>query len=188
MLKRHSALDANYLPGSYSSESKIGLQFKEFSNLQLIQIASWPNTLSETENFLKKEFTIDNLPSFNKGSITEKYSLWRMEPLKWWLLQKEINYPSELGTTLDLSHAFTGIIISGDQATLLLNRHLPIDLRENIFPVASSASSGIHHVSVKLLKINTNTYYLFIPRGFALSIWEILQETAKQFGYEILER
>ena len=77
-------------------------------------------------------------------SITEKYSLWRMEPLKWWLLQKESNYPSELGTTLDLSHAFTCIIISGDQSTLLLNRHLPIDLRENMFPLASSASSGIH--------------------------------------------
>ena len=66
MLKRHSALEANYLPGNYSSERKIGLQFKEFSNLQLIQISSWPNTLSDTENFLKKEFTIDNLPSFNK--------------------------------------------------------------------------------------------------------------------------
>ena len=147
MLKRHSALDSNYLPGSYSSERKIGLRFKEFRNLKLIQIASWPNTLSKTENFLKKEFNINNLPSFNKGSITEKYSLWRMEPLKWWLLQEEINYPNELGTTLDLSHAFTGIIIGGDQATLLLNRHLPIDLRENMFPVASSASSGIAAIS-----------------------------------------
>ena len=188
MLKRYSALDSHYLPESYPLNDKISVRFKEFNNLNLQQLACWPNTLSETENFLKKEFSIDNLPSFNKGSITEKYSLWRMEPLKWWLLQKEINYPSELGTTLDLSHAFTGIIISGDQSTLLLNRHLPIDLRENMFPVASSASSGIHHVSVKLLKIHTNTYYLFIPRGFALSIWEILQETAKQFGYEILER
>ena len=34
MLKRHSALDANYLPGSYSLERKISLKFKEFSNLQ----------------------------------------------------------------------------------------------------------------------------------------------------------
>ena len=114
MLKRHSALDSNYLPGSYSSERKIGLRFKEFRNLKLIQIASWPNTLSETENFLKKEFNINNLPSFNKGSITEKYSLWRMEPLKWWMLEKIIDFPYKLGTNLDMSHSFTCISISGD--------------------------------------------------------------------------
>ena len=28
-------------------------------------------------------------------------------------------------------------------------------------------------------------YHLFIPRGFALSLWEIFLETASQFGYEI---
>ena len=185
MLKRYSALDANYLPGSYSSESKIGLQFKEFSNLQLIQIASWPNTLSETENFFKKELNVNNSPSFNKGIIKEEYSLWRMEPFKWWVLEKELDFPNELGTSLDMSHSFTCISIIGDSATLLLNRHLPIDLRENKFPTASSASSAIHHVSIKLLKISNNNYYLLIPRGFGLSIWEILLETAKQFGYEI---
>ena len=79
----------------------------------------------------------------------------------------------------------TCISISGDNSTLLLNRHLPIDLRENKFPTASSASSSIHHVSIKLLKISNNNYLLYIPRGFGLSIWEILLETAKQFGYEI---
>ena len=33
-----------------------------------------------------------------------------------------------------------------------------------------------------------NHFQLFIPRGFGLSIWEILLETATQFGYKILER
>ena len=57
-----------------------------------------------------------------------------------------------------------------------------------MFKEWSSASSAIHHVSIKLLKISKNNYQLFIPRGFALSIWEILLESSKQFGYEILER
>ena len=65
---------------------------------------------------------------------------------------------------------------------------LPIDLRDKTFPDLSSASTAIHHVSVKLLKISLNNYRLFIPRGFALSIWEILLETADQFGYEVLDR
>ena len=80
------------------------------------------------------------------------------------------------------------ISISGKDATLLLNRHLPLDLRSINFSECSSASSAIHHVSIKLLKYSDNNYHLFIPRGFGLSIWEILLETAKQFGYKILER
>ena len=120
--------------------------------------------------------------------IDKEFSLWRIEPLKWWLINKKISLSEELGTTLDLSHAFTCICISGNHASLLLNRYLPIDLRERMFPEASSASSAIHHVSIKLLKCSSNSYYLLIPRGFALSIWEILIDTSKQFGYEILER
>ena len=185
MLKRYSALDSNYLPGNYPLDEKISVMFQEIKNLNLQQLACWSNTLSETENFFKKELNENNSPSFNKGIIKKEYSLWRMEPFKWWVLEKELDFPNELGTNLDMSHSFTCINISGDNSTLILNRHLPIDLRENKFPTASSASSSIHHVSIKLLKISHNNYFLFIPRGFGLSIWEILLETAKQFGYEI---
>ena len=185
MLKRYSALDTNYFVGSYPFDDKINIRFKEFRNLHLQQFASWPDTLVETENYFKKELKIENSPSFNKGIIKEGYSLWRMEPFKWWILEKELDFPNALGTNLDMSHSFTCIIISGELATVLLNRHLPIDLREIFFPSASSASSAIHHVSIKLLKISNNNYYLFIPRGFALSLWEILLKSAVQFGYEI---
>ena len=103
-------------------------------------------------------------------------------------MNKEIEVSEKIATILDISHAFTSIEIKGDNSTLFLNRHLPIDLRTKNFPNLSSASTAIHHVSVKLLKISSNIYCLYIPRGFALSIWEILLETADQFGYEVLDR
>ena len=188
MLKRYSALDSNYIPGKYHIQNNTNIIFKECNNLHLQQIACWSHTLLDLEKFFQKEFSLDSCPNFNKGVINKEFSLWRMEPLKWWLMNKNINLSLDLGTTLDMSHAFTCLHISGDEASLLLNRHLPIDLRENIFLNASSASSAIHHVSIKLLKFSANNYYLLIPRGFALSIWEILLETSKQFGYEILKR
>ena len=188
MLKRYSTLDSNYLSGRYPFDNKTNITFKELNNLNLQQIACWTNTLSDMQNFFQKELQINNTPNFNKGIIEKKFSLWRMEPLKWWLLNKNINLTEDLGTSLDLSHAFTCINISGNYASLLLNRYLPIDLRKDIFTEASSASSAMHHVSIKLIKFSANNYYLFIPRGFALSIWEILIETSKQFGYEILEK
>ena len=51
MLKSYSALDSNYIPGSYPFNSKITVKFKEYINLNLIQLASWENTLNETEIF-----------------------------------------------------------------------------------------------------------------------------------------
>ena len=109
-----------------------------------------------------------------------------MEPLKWWLIG-ETNFEilSEEGSMLDLSHAFTSIEIKGDIVKEFLNRHLPLDLRDQSFPVNSISSSAVHHVSVKIWRTDQG-YRLFIPRGFALSIWEILLETASQFGYEII--
>ena len=93
--------------------------------------------------------------------------------------------PENVGTSLELSHAFTSITIEGEKSDVLLNRHLPLDLRLDNFPINSSASSAIHHVSVKLFRIYNKEFRLLIPRGFALSIWEILLESASQFGYEI---
>ena len=52
-----------------------------------------------------------------------------MEPLKWWLFNCGIEVSDEIATTLDMSHAFTGIEIKGDSSTLFLNRLPSIDLR-----------------------------------------------------------
>ena len=82
-----------------------------------------------------------------------------MEPLKWWILDNNLSVSEELGTSLDMSHAFTNISLSGDCVSLFLNRHLPLDLREDNFPVASSASSAIHHVNIKLLRISKDNYF-----------------------------
>ena len=187
-MHRHSALETFYKVGKYSTNEKQSLTFKELKSLEILQIACWPDKIDELNNLLTKKLSIKNIPIFNKGIVFENKSLWRMEPLKWWLFNKEIEVSEQIATILDMSHAFIGIEIKGDNSSLFLNRHIPVDLRAKNFPDLSSASTAIHHVSVKLFKISSNNYCLYIPRGFALSIWEILLETADQFGYEVLER
>ena len=187
-MRRHSALETLNKVGKYSISEKQTLTFKELKNLEIMQIACWSEKIEEINNLLINKLEIKNIPSFNKGIVFQNKSLWRMEPLKWWLFNKEIELIEQIGTILDLSHAFTGIEIKGDDSSLFLNRHLPIDLRSKNFPDLSSASTVIHHVSVKLFKISSNNYNLYIPRGFALSILDLLLETAEQFGYELLDR
>jgi heterotetrameric sarcosine oxidase gamma subunit len=185
MLNRHSAIKQNYNVGKFPFNDEIGIFFSENYNLTIQQIAAWPEEILNVEKLFSDQVGIHQQIDFNQGEVMKNNSLWRMEPLKWWLLGSTINLPENLGTSLELSHAFTSIKVSGETSEILLNRHLPLDLRLENFPIHSSASSAIHHVSVKLFRLSAKEFNLFIPRGFALSIWEILLQSASQFGYEI---
>ena len=185
MLNRDSAIKQNYNVGKFPFYDNIGIIFSENSNLIIQQIAAWPEEILNVEKLFSDQVGIQQKIDFNQGQVRKNNSLWRMEPLKWWLIGSTINLPENLGTSLELSHAFTSIKVGGETSEILLNRHLPLDLRLENFPIYSSASSAIHHVSVKLFRLSAKEFNLFIPRGFALSIWEILLQSASQFGYEI---
>ena len=111
----------------------------------------------------------------------------RVEPLKCCLFGVTLpDLSADLGCLLDVSHARTHVRVSGSDAVTCLNRHLPIDLRDNTCPVGSVISTALHHVAITVWRSNQG-FELFLPRGFAVSCWEIFLETAEQFGVEPLE-
>ena len=186
MVSRVSALQTSYNIGSVKVNKKNTLTFQEIRDLDIKQIAAWPSSIESVDSKLANIINAKNAPGFNEALTLKDTHILRIEPLKWWLLGgQNLEILSDEGTSVDLSHAFTSIEIKGHEVKKFLNRHLPLDLRDQSFPINSIASSAIHHVSVKIWRIDRG-YRLFIPRGFALSIWEILLETACQFGYEII--
>tara|TARA_Y100000590_G_C15609292_1_gene973193 strand:+ start:649 stop:1209 length:561 start_codon:yes stop_codon:yes gene_type:complete len=185
MVNRSSALDINYHIGKNPTNNLIGINFKKTENLNLSQVACWPNTVDKVGTLLAKHLDIPDYSRPNQVFSNKSKVLMRIEPLKWWLLKSDLPLLStQDGTTLDLSHSYTQIVVSGTHSKIFLNRFLPIDLRKTSFPVNYCASSVIHHVSVKLWR-SENEFNLFIPRGFAFSLWEIFLDTASQFGFEV---
>ena len=186
MVDRVSALATNYTKGYFEVDKKITLTFREIKDLYIKQIAAWPLTIDAIDSKLANLMNTTNAPGFNQSFSKDNKHVLRIEPLKWWIIGDDtIETNSNEGAIIDLSHAFTSIEVRGESAKKFLNRHLPLDFRDDSFPNNYVASSAIHHVSVKVWKINQG-YRIFIPRGFALSLWEIFLETAHQFGYEIL--
>lgn len=186
MVDRVSALDGHYPTGHIGVSGQTGITLTEIRNLQLHQIAAWPETLKSVGQMAAAMAGSGQAPTPGKAVTGSNGSLLRIEPLKWWLFGGQANnVAADQGTDLDISHSRTHVRITGVEATTLLNRHLPLDLREKSFPENSVASTAFHHVGVTLWRSNEG-YELFLPRGFAVSLWEGLMESAEQFGAEVV--
>ncbi len=195
MVDRISALDGHIEIGRFGtqgviastgSESSPGVTLSLISDLKLHQVAAWPENINEVAALVSDSIGESKKPAPCQSVGRAEQAVLRIEPLKWWLVGTALpDINEQIGAALDLSHSRTRLRISGPDSTTLINRLLPLDLRERNFPIGSVASSAVHHVGVTLWH-NELGYELFIPRGFALSIWETLFECSLQFGVEVI--
>ncbi|MDC0989492.1 hypothetical protein OAR29_03020 [Rhodospirillales bacterium] len=184
-IKRTSALGKYYVKGHYGNEGSSNIIFEEIKPLVLFQIAFWPDTVSELETVLNNTLGTKEIPKPGSSISNSNISVLRVEPFKIWVRGVlEESVCNENTPILDLSHSRTNLLISGKDTTNLLNRFLPIDLRENSFGIGAVASTMFHHVGVTLWRTEDG-YQLFLPRGFSLSLFELLLQGAEQFGLEI---
>jgi heterotetrameric sarcosine oxidase gamma subunit len=185
MVDRVSALAGHNLPGHRGDTAKTGVILREPQDLLLHQVAAWSDSIDAVGKTLANTIGAKTVAGPASAVTGSKGSMLRIEPMKWWLVGVAApTFDAEQAATLDLSHSRTRLCVSGDDAAEYLNRHFPLDLREASFPVGSVASSATHHVGVTLWR-SADGYELFIPRGFALSLWQGFVESAEQFGVEI---
>ena len=185
MVDRISALAGHNQPGHQGDPANTGVILHEPADLVLHQVAAWPESIEAVGKTLAKLIGAKTVAGPGSSVSGTKGSMLRIEPMKWWLVGVAASeFDAAQAVTLDISHSRTRVCVSGDDAVEFLNRHLPLDLREASFPVGSVAASATHHVGVTLWR-SADGYELFMPRGFALSLWEGLVESAQQFGVEI---
>ncbi len=182
MAERVSALAAHHVPVA-TPDANVTLT--EIRNLVLWQLAVWPDTLDSAASSAAAELGISSVPGFSASVTSNDVSMLRIEPCKFWVFGAALSEPdASAGAVLDLSHSRTHIRISGGKASVVLNSFLPLDLREQVFPAGTVASTAFHHVGVMLWRTQ-NGYELLVPRGFAVSLWELLVEASEQYGLAI---
>ncbi len=182
---RISALAGYYRVGKSGAGEDPGIILQEAPDLLLHQVAAWPDTVGPVARRVSEAIGVDQAPLPCRAVSSAGGAALRVEPLKWWLVGAPApDIDAEQGTALDISHSRTRLRIGGPDAAEFLNRFLPLDLRESAFPTGSVASSAINHVGVTLWRSVTG-YEMFVPRGFALSLWQGFVDVAEQFGVEI---
>jgi heterotetrameric sarcosine oxidase gamma subunit len=178
---RISALKGHALPGHQGAEGA-GVTIKEVPDLTLWQMAAWADTIDSAASMMAQQVGVNEVPGFAQARGDHRCAVLRIEPLKFWVFGGSISSDSsEQSVVLDLSHSRTHLRLTGANAVQVLNSYMPLDLRDQSFPVNSVASTAFHHVGVTLWRSDAG-YELFLPRGFALSLWELLRDASLQFG------
>lgn len=178
---RESALRAQLKFGHFGAGGQ-GVTMTEVRDLTLWQLAAWADTIDSVAEGTAKDIGVAEAPGFCRAAGDSDKAMLRIEPLKFWLFGAEARSDSsDRSVVLDLSHSRTHLRIEGKCARNVLNSFLPLDLRESSFPINTVASSAIHHVGVTLWR-SEKGFELFVPRGFVVSVWELLYETSLQYG------
>jgi heterotetrameric sarcosine oxidase gamma subunit len=151
----------------------------------LVQYHAWPERYAEMAGMLARQCGIPDAPAPGKALSGAEGSLLRIHPQRFWLVSEQPrDYPaldSQIGATLDLSHARTIIHVAEEIAVPLLSRFIAIDLRPHRFAVDDVAITPLHRVSVVLWR-RRDGIDILAPRSFARSIWDVLAEAAEQLG------
>lgn len=95
-------------------------------------------------------------------------------------------FSAEDAAVTDLSHARAVIRLSGEKATDVLAKGLPIDTALAAFPIGGVAQSTIYHINITAHRTDETTFDLYVFRGFAVSFWEWITDAAEEFGPAVL--
>ena len=185
-IERISALDS-YFTNRPETEISTEIYFSLIKDTKITQIAIWPETISEFQNYINtQKITGDFLHPSTVCQIEDARFV-RVEPLKWWLLNDENDVfqsmSEDIAVRLDLSHSFVQLKISGKKACSILSHHIPVDMRDAPFPINKLITTSLHHVGIKLWR-SQDCWYIFMPRSFSESLWQLICKTAERYGYE----
>jgi len=189
MAELMSALKGHMSPGRYGLEGAPGVTLSEVHPFSLTQVSAWPDSLQAAGRQVARLAGCNAAPGPGQAIDTATGPLLRVEPLKWWLIGQDaptnpLSLAAETGAVLDLSSSRSWIRLSGAYAADLLNRFLPLNLSDAAFPPGASASTAFHHIGVTLWR-DADFFNLLLPRSFAATLWEMLTESAAQFGLEV---
>jgi sarcosine oxidase subunit gamma len=91
------------------------------------------------------------------------------------------------GSLIDQTDGLALLCVSGARTRDMFAKGLPIDLHDSSFAVGDVAVSTIDHISVTIWRLDdTPTFEVAIPRSYAAPFAHWLQESAAEFGLEIV--
>lgn len=191
-----SALAGGHVtPGRHGAgKGAAGVTLAEIKGRDLVQVGAWPETVpavaSELGGALGFAAPAPQGPAVTAGERTAFFvgpdKIWVTAPFADTLGAKLGKlWPSSKAVVTELGHSRTVLRLSGPNARDCIARFLAVDTDPALFPVGHVISAGLHGLGVTLHHVTAGSYDLYLPRTFALSLFEGIVEVAEQWGVEV---
>jgi heterotetrameric sarcosine oxidase gamma subunit len=95
--------------------------------------------------------------------------------------------PEHAASVTPLEGSRTCILIEGPAARSLLGRLVAVDVDSERFGIGHFAQVPIHHVGGLLYRVGSDCYEFIALRTFAASTFEVIEDAARFYGYDICE-
>ena len=80
-----------------------------------------------------------------------------------------------------MSHAITGIVVSGPRATWAINAFCALDLHLSAFPVGMCTRTLFGKAQIILWRLDIDVFRIEVARSFAPYVWDLLEEARREF-------
>lgn len=147
------------------------------------QIASWPDAVRAVTAALSAEVATETIDRPNRIVRRSGIALWYVAPATWWWqADGERRPPTDAlaAGVVEIGSGLREVLVRGREAAALLQRHVPVRLDAAGLAEDGFARTDIHHVPVTVCRTPAG-FSLLLPRSFATSLHDLLDETAAQF-------
>lgn len=196
MLEYRSALDGRLHPGRFGAQVEaVSLTLSERPLGTFVQLSGWRDSFESVATPVMQRLGFGSIGDFRTAQTAGDAVAFRVAPER---ILLNVPSPALWATvapgidrattpTLDLSHARTVVRVGGSSATALMARLLPIDFDEVAFGPDHFVQSGLHSVAVLVHRRSRPgpCFDIYIPSSFAVSVWEVITDTAAPFGYRV---
>ena len=195
-IKRQSALEGHIAIGRFGNlKTEPGIFIKENHPLSIVQLEISEPPTKDFLNVIKNLFELDVPLSPNTSNVSDKTHIIWTGPNRWLIVEPETRDLTALVKSqikensvaiIDLSHARSSIEIDGLKTRELLLKGAAIDFHPEVFLINHCVQTTFFNLSALICCLDQNRFNIFIARGFALDLWQKVQEAAEEFGYEVL--
>lgn len=159
------------------------LEITEIVGRDLLQLAGWPTNFGRVAAKLG-ELVDCPVPSDTRtAAARDVVTLFRVGPERLWIAapsgaisatRLQQAFAADEAVMTELGHVRIVLRVVGPTAPELLGRCVAVDLDPTVFAPGASAQTPLHQVGVLLHRVGDDAFELYVPRSYALSIWDWL--------------
>ena len=201
MVEIRSALAPVWRPGRHgSADGPAGLAVAEIADRDLIQLSTFPDRLRDVRAKLAAELGLDMPDDTGIAAAAGGHTVFAIAPERFWIagprsagLFENLSrrFAGEMALLSELGHSRTLLRLAGPGVRDVMAKALPVDLHVSVFADGAFAQSALHHVPVlvhRCARDGADGFDLYVPRSYALSLFEWLMHAAAEFGLELTGR